>query len=395
MTWITKPKQLSLTRQTPHTSGVTGVVGRSPGFSTISFGPLDLYGAAARCSHLYAINPALATPESHMIGALIEQYVDDVASDFAVLASAATFKDFVKSYFVGTVAAGLAYLAMIDDGYVWGDHYENVGGGNSGVAKSPDFVFTRNGDVALMESKGTRSARLSAFDGTVESGYVDQVNPHLGYTVGGGIATHGFCIGSWLTSPTKAELVVHHTASPVSGGAGASGSQPALALAAIQRQNYATAFSLAHSVAVGEQFRTPGTATSDVPFVRIGWRGRVWVTSLNLSAWQWWWDDFLFFPDNDPDLWEIYAPKSAPPFFAIEETIAKAALARFCRSEPGTGDDIRIEPLSRDLRFAGLSGEQPQSGAAFPDGLAVIRGEFKIFGRARWSPTRAEYRELR
>jgi hypothetical protein len=350
MSWTTKAKQLSLTRQTPHTSSVTGVVGRSPGFSTISFGPLDLYGAAARCSHLHAVNTALVTPESHMISALIEQYIDDVSSDFAIIVNAATFKDFVKSYFAGTVAAGLAYLAMIDDGYIWGDHYENVGGGNSGVAKSPDFVFTSNGDVALMESKGTRSARLNAFDGTVESGYVDQVNPHLGYTVGGGIATHGFCIGSWLTSPNKAELVVHHTASPVPGGAGASGSQPGLALTGIQRQNYATAFTLAHSVAVGEQFRSPGTASEDVPFVRIVWRDRVWVTSLNSRACQWWWDDCFFFPDNDPDLWGIYAPKTVPPFFAIEETIARASLARFHRTEQGTGDDIRIEPLSRDPR---------------------------------------------
>ena len=88
-----------------------------------------------------------------MIAKLVEQHVDDFGDDFAILASARSLKDFVKSYFVGTVAAGLAYLVMINEGYVWADHFENIGGGNPTHARKPDFAFGMAGTgVALMES---------------------------------------------------------------------------------------------------------------------------------------------------------------------------------------------------------------------------------------------------
>src|SRR5438552_3789389 len=81
------------------------------------------------------------------------------------------------------------------------------------TARTPDFVFSRPGaaDVALVESKGTRSATVSGFDTTVRDGYTKQVEPHLGHMVGTATASHGFCIGGWLTDPAKAELNVHHT----------------------------------------------------------------------------------------------------------------------------------------------------------------------------------------
>lgn len=382
MVWTSKVKSLSLYSATPHGNVLPGVVGRAPGFSTLTFGPLDLYGAAARCSHLNMVNPALITPESAMVGALVEHYVDDASSDFAILATAANFKDFVKSYFAGTVASGLAYLAMIDDGYVWSDHFENVGGGNSSATKSPDFVFVGQGTgVALVESKGTRSARLSAFDGTVDTGYVDQVEPHLGYTVGGAMATHGYCIGGWLTSATKAEIIVHHTAAPTSGGGGAQGDAPATA---IQRQNYATAFSLAHSARLGEQLRDAGAARYEVPFARVEWRGLTWLTGFPFPQWPWWWDERFPVSRQSPT-WRQFLPDVSAPFFAVEENIAKIVLRQFYAYEPGE-DAFFIEPLPRDLRFAAIERDTPQSGASFPDGLAIIRSDFSFAGAAIWSP---------
>jgi len=76
-----------------------------------------------------------------MIRALVEQHVDDNKNTFAIENSSDNFKDYVKSYFVGTIASGLAYLAMIKDGYTWSDHFENVGGGNPNVKRKPDFAF--------------------------------------------------------------------------------------------------------------------------------------------------------------------------------------------------------------------------------------------------------------
>ena len=199
-----------------------------------------------------------------MMKALIEAHVDDVNADFAILASADNFKDFVKGYFAGTVAAGIAYLALIADGYVWSDHFENIKGGNPGVAATPDFIFASGSKVALVESKGTRSDTLSGFDTTVRDGYDRQVEPHLGWPVGGGAATYGMSVGSWMTSTKKAEVRIHHTdVVAVSGGAGPGGTSTATgttapgsdaaSLATIQQHNYATAFSLCHSVELGRQ----------------------------------------------------------------------------------------------------------------------------------------------
>ena len=123
MVWKTKPKDLDITSVIPRQNSDSNVVGRAPAISTIKFSPMELFGAAARCSHLHTVNPAIVSPESAMIAALLEQHVDDTSANFAILASANNFKDFIKSYFTGTVAAGVAYLTMINDGYIWADHF--------------------------------------------------------------------------------------------------------------------------------------------------------------------------------------------------------------------------------------------------------------------------------
>lgn len=324
-----------------------------------------------------------------MIATLVEQYVDDISNDFAVLATAGDLKDFVKSYFVGTIAAGLAYLAMTNDGYIWGDHFENMGGGNSSAAKSPDFVFTGPGTgVALVESKGTRRAKLRSFDGTVDAGYVDQVEPHLGYTVGGATATHGYCIGGWLTSTTKAEILIHHTAVPAIGGRG--GLPPSEPVAQIQRQNYATAFALAHSPQLGDELRGSDAERHDVPFARIEWAGGTWLTSAALWPWPWRW----LYPLGLSGGLDRYIRDEPQPFFAVEEAVATAVLSRFHGFEPRGDSDLPIEPLSSDLRNAGRRGEGPQSGAVFPDGLAVIRSGFKFAGFTMWRPSLGQFSPL-
>jgi len=193
MAWTSKLKDLATTDIVGHVNSDPNLIERAPVNTSISFTPLELYGAAARCSHLSFVNPLIATVESDTIEKLVEPHVDDISNDFAILASADKFKDYVKSYFSGTVATGLAYLAMINESYVWSDHFENAGGGNASHARKPDFVFGGHGvGVALMESKGSRSGTLTGFDTTVLDGYVGQVEPHLGYTVGGAMATHGY-----------------------------------------------------------------------------------------------------------------------------------------------------------------------------------------------------------
>jgi len=145
MTWSTTRKSLDITDKRAHIPTWARASGRAPTGTSIDFSPLELFGAAARCNFLHAINPTVATPQSNAMAALIEMFVNDPGSDFAILASADDIKDFAKSYFSGTVAQGLAYLAMIREGYSWSDHFEALGGGNPAVTRKPDFVFGGHG----------------------------------------------------------------------------------------------------------------------------------------------------------------------------------------------------------------------------------------------------------
>jgi hypothetical protein len=378
--WTSQQKDVSATTVQPHVSSVAGVSGRGPGVTSITFKPLEFFAAAARCSHLNVINPAIVTPESLIISSLVENHVDDTSTDFAILSTADTFKDYIKSYFAGTVAAGLAYLQMIKDGYVWSDHFEHFGGGAPGVTRTPDFVFSRpgNADVALVESKGTRSATQATFDSTVDGGYTGQVEPHLGHYVGGLLASHGFCVGAWLTSTTKAELNIHHTAGAVAGGPWGSAASGAAdnddASWTVQRQNYATAFRLAHSEALARQVRGGVLEIEPVPFVEFSWLNRRFLTSAPLG---WLREKGLLFLSNPSQSNYGYSPRLSGqicdlprPFkfmaFAIERDRAEAVLRRV--SAVGRVERYEVSPIANDV----LAQARREGGALFPDGLAAI-----------------------
>jgi hypothetical protein len=371
MSWTTIRKHLGTSQLVAHSSHTAGVIGRAPATLTMTFSPLELFGAAARCSHLHLVNPAIVTPESLMIARLIEPHVDNSSNDFAILATADLFKDFVKSYFAGTVAAGLAYLAMVTNGYIWSDHFEHVGGGRPTRGKKPDFVFSGVGTgLALMEAKGSRSGTLRTFDTKVSRGYTDQVEPHLGHLVGGAIARHGYSVGAWLQSTTKAELRIHHTAAPAvpqGSGGGAAGN-----IVSIQRHNFATAFALAHGPTLGNAIRAGQSIYPSIPFLRFSWLGKEWVTGLGLnlrnprfSEGLWWLEFFL------PDEWPRLSPGRK---FAIEETRAKIALLRFLNGDrAGPIDAPELTPMEDDLRLAARRGDDgAERGAVFPDGLALV-----------------------
>jgi hypothetical protein len=310
-----------------------------------------------------------------MVKSLVEQHVDNTSHDFAVLTSADQFKDYVKSYFAGTIASALGYLAMIADGYVWSDHFENIKGGNPAVRRSPDFVFARPGqpDVALMESKGTRSATSGAFDATIKDGYVGQIEPHLGYSVGTATATHGYSIGSWLTSTTKAELNIHHTdaVSAVPPGA----PPPSGSIAAVQQNNYATAFRLAHSEQLSQQIRS-GDIPEEIPFYQFEWLGRKWLTSRMIRGWFDHGDarykqslDRLAYSDFFFPYARFY------PTFAVDRSCADGLLKALSGFWPEDAP-FPIEPLPETLRKEARGGEAAAAAAIFPDGLAVSYNGF-------------------
>lgn len=367
MTWTTKKKDLAITQLVARPSAAAGVIGRVPGISTINITPFELFGAAARCSHLHLVNPAIVTPESLMIARLIEPHVDDHSNDFAVLGTTNRFKDFVKSYFVGTVAAGLAYLAMTQDGYIWADHFENLGGGNTSHTKKPDFAFSGVGTgIALMESKGSRSDSLGGLDATVADGYTHQVEPHLGHQVGGVTASHGYCIGAWLQSTTKAELRIHHTAAPVAPLAPRSDED----LSNIQRQDFATAFALAYGPSLGAALRAGRSHVADIPFLRFQWLEREWVTGLDLDLLsRSYWPLGLWPESFSDDQWALFVTGR---LFAVELSRAEIALERFLGAVDRHIRSPELTPVDVDLREAARRGEEGTLGAVFPDGLALI-----------------------
>jgi len=380
MAWKTKGKTMTLHSATPHACYAKGVSGRAPGFGTIFFAPLELYGAIARCSEM--------TPDYRkrirLAEELIRYDIDDVSNEFAILNGGMAYKDFLHSSFVATLAAGLSYLAMIRDGYVWVSHFENLRSGNLAASRAPDFVYGgRGAGVALVEAKGTKAAKLGIFDKTVEDGYTNQIGPHLGHPVGGSKATHGYSIGSWLTSSTKAQFLVHHTAAP----AAADPDPLSQAPPAILRENYATALALAHSERLGNAIRDDGGERSDVEFAVIRWSGRTWLTRLALPYWDPFWHDGN--PGPLEMLTSVRVSSGATPLFAIEQGIAETVLARFHSLELSDERERPIEPLESKVRE-----EDSQSGTWFPDGLAVIRGDFEISGTARWSSRQSRMRYL-
>jgi hypothetical protein len=360
--WTSKKKTIELKSVTAHRPRAKpGIRGRAPSVSEIRFTPDELFGAMARCSHLHPVDASAVTFESEGCRHLLSQHVDDQADHFAILPTAKRLKDFSRTHMVGVVGAGIAYLQMIRDGYVWCDHFENLTlAGPPPTKRTPDFVFNRPGDtdVAVTESKATHGSSRKQFSNTVESGYLTQVDPYLGLELSGAIASHGFSIGSWMTSPTRGELLINHTAQPVSSPSmGAPGTPKA-----IRRGNYLTVLSLMFGPAVADGARAGAWPSSETDFLIAHWLDREWL---------------LGFPpqfrgsvpiglDIDPALtWLPWLERSV---FALELNISRVVLRSLTR--PDGAEDFLAGLPRMDEALIGRARED--GGAVYPDGFAVL-----------------------
>lgn len=393
MTWITLNKTVVTTDVSCTSKADPNVVGRAPSRRTMRFGPHALHLAAARSSHMHFVTPSTAAPEFQMLARLIEPHVDNVTAGFELLATAASFKDFVGTYFTGTVAAGLACLTMLNEGYVWGAHYEALGGGNPTAPKSPDFAYLGPAaGLALVESKGSGSV-MSNFKYTTRRGYQTQVQPHLGHVVGGMMATHGYCIGSWLPTGMRAEMLIHHTAA--SGGGSSTGvpSSSQGARASILRANYVTAVNLAFGIAAGGSLQRGDPGDRDLVLLRFRWRERSWLTAVS-SVFPPSWQEFAF--QEHASRWKTGAPFADRAIFAIESGIAEQVLSTFLsriRDPHAEG----IQPLRDMLHGEGEHGwREEEDGAVFPDGLALIdlAGFEPKLELVRWNSEYARFETL-
>jgi hypothetical protein len=227
-----------------------------------------------------------------------------------------------------------------------------------------------------MESKGTRSARSVVFDKTVKKGYVRQIEPHLGHAVGTATATHGFSIGAWLTSTTRAELNIHHTDAVA---AASTGGSPSGSIRSIQQNNYATAFRLAHSEELSRQIRT-SELDAEIPFFQFEWLGRKWLTSRDPNVWSnrggYQYYERLRAIQSDNRRHAFGLQQS----FAVERTNAEAILKAL--SSPRKPDDpFDLQPLPDGFRREARGGEG--GSAVFPDGLAFSFDNFPSSSETR------------
>ena len=388
MTWTSKSKNLRVHSVIPHTEPPSGAVkGRAPNVLAMSFSPQELYGAMARCSHLHTVNPDAVTFESEGCRHLISQHVDDTAENFFILESAKRLKDFSRTHMVGVVGAGLAYLQMVRDGYVWCDHFEKLSlAGSAPTKKSPDFVFSRpgNDDVAITESKATSGTQRKSFQARVTRGYQEQVAPFLGMKVGGSLASHGYSIGSWMTSATRAELLIDHTAIPETPSPSHDPGSPI----DIRRGNYLTALSLMFGPLIASAIKAGSWPESDIGLLTTTWLGREWLLGFpapHLGTRFWGGENKKLSENIDWTSWPLINE------FALDLEVAEAVFKSFSGLDTSYDPLTEIEVMNEDL----MARARMAGGAIFPDGLAVI-GKPELIGPSKvsyWNPQTTQFGE--
>ncbi len=129
------------------------------------------------------------------------EYISSTPAGLAVDPRFNELKEFVGTTYTGILGAGLAFLRMLHDGYMWKAHYEELKVGGGGVAQpEPDFAFAKPGDVAIVESKGT-GKDLPAAIAAAKNGYLRQVHPVANVALSGlGLSSHGYAFGTALNA---------------------------------------------------------------------------------------------------------------------------------------------------------------------------------------------------
>ncbi|NTG29981.1 hypothetical protein G6L08_22800 [Agrobacterium rhizogenes] len=366
MNWTTKRKSLQTSLVTAHADArPTPVRGRAPAVREITFTPSELFGAMARCSHLHVVDPTVVSHESEIYRNLVGQHVDEDKAPFAILATADRLKDYSARHMTGVVGDGLAYLQMVRDGYEWFDHFENLPiTGSSGTTRSPDFVFSRRDDrtVALSESKATRGSSREKFNRTVSKAYSEQVSPYLGLKLGSSIVSHGFAIGSYMTSNVRAELLIHHTSSDGSEDSRDYDGDPS----SVRKGNYLNIISLLFGADASTLARSGSWSVRDRRLPTTRWLGRDWLIGYQnrYGAYLWPEEEFLYW---------FRRPYLPPRFvgasrFALDLEVAKAVFRALEQPEAAAGLLDNIPEMGSDL----IEDARQSGGAVFPDGFAVL-----------------------
>lgn len=365
--WNSSRKGLGVARVKAHAPQHSRlIVGRAPENRVVEFTPAELFGAMAQCSSRRNMDQNAAKAQVEACRLLIAQHVDESGRQFAVMSTFRGLKDYFRKAMTGLVGDGIAYLQMIQDGYRWVDHFENLSVTKSvSSGRTPDFVFSRSNDrfVALTEAKATKGTTRPAFDKAVGDGYIGQVEPHLGRAIGTSVATHGFAVGSWMTSDSTAEIFVHHTGEcepdedKDDGGGEAARSDPS----DVRFGSYCGVLTLLFGPDVGQAARRGDWKPSRQTFTTVDWLGRTWVVGENAIE--------PLKPVTDGEL--VFHRPWALPFlngFALDLEIARRLFAYIEMEERASAIFDNIPEYDERIRTEAKN----TGGAIFPDGFAVL-----------------------
>jgi hypothetical protein len=149
-------------------------------------------------------------------------------------------KDFVGTSLKGTIGAAIAYLEMLDLGYVWQGHWEDCVSSMSGDAH-PDFIFAKPSTICLVDAKGTT---LSA-DSTAKQEWRRQIYENRAVKLKfGGTADEGRVVATALSETDPAVVVSAYGSWAKPGPTGVKTAPSPGAVASVQRANFIDAFFL-------------------------------------------------------------------------------------------------------------------------------------------------------
>jgi hypothetical protein len=205
----------------------------------------------------------------------------------------------------------------------------------------------------LLETKGTLSASRTTLNSDTETGYRNQVEPHLGSLFGGSVVTHGYAVGSWMDTGYDAELYVHHT-DPVtvtSSAPAGSGSAPSATVAA---GHFANVFRLLRIPLLVTALENRQELSDEILFVEFPWQGMLFLADGSSSA-----------------LSPIVRPSGVPGFglFALQRDSVEAILRWLSLGEIERPQRIQLPKFDLGIQ---LDVQPSREGALFSDGLAWI-----------------------
>ncbi|MBS7780917.1 hypothetical protein [Acidovorax sp. CCYZU-2555] len=167
--------------------------------------PVDYIGLVAAMVRTAAAGKVVSvtsTTATSFLADSVLQYLSSTAHGVSISQDFHELKDFVGTAYTGVLGAGLCYMWMLHDGYVWKAHYEEIviAHGSGKAVPEPDFVFAKTGDIAIVESKGTGRKLVSAVT-AAKNGYLHQVEPGARRALHGGIfASRGYAFGTALNT---------------------------------------------------------------------------------------------------------------------------------------------------------------------------------------------------